>query len=282
MFLCSACRHGKDSHRSVRKLAIVKVKIRTMATAFFLAALCPVMGRAAEVSAGLWATKQEAEAFCQALPLVDEPALKAALGDYFATFTAQAALNVSKLRVLDYPHIASVLDRAITKQWSVLDLIADQTLLQSSPCAFFLDQATLQQVDARYDLHSLWMLNVPVGSEAGSDQVLAMSYLMFGDGKLVLGYPRTAVVKVEDFNFWGGKYDYVPFLTADIMHNDAARGLLNIRVRLQPQQKPERFKGPFNSKIEAVLLYNDNVEVSYLLFGKASTKIVPNRKIEKR
>jgi hypothetical protein len=74
----------------------------------------------------------------------------------------------------------------------------------------------------------------------------------------------------------------VPFLTADIMHNDAARGLLNIRVRQQPQQKPERFKGPFDSNIEAVLLHNNDVEVSYLLFGKASTKIVPNRKIEKR
>jgi hypothetical protein len=269
---------ARIARKSVKQPSLVKAKIRSVITAFSLAAACPAMGQAAEANDGLWTTSQEAEAFCQALPLVGEPTLKAALGDYFTTFTAQAGLNVSKLRELDYPHMASVLDRAITKQWSVLDLIADQTLLQSSPCAFFLDQATLQQVDAHYDLHSLWMLNAPVGS----DQVLAMSYLMFGDGKLVLGYPRTATVMVQDYKFFTGNYDYPPYLTADIMHNNAARGLLNIRVRQQPLEKAGNFIGPFNSKIEAVLLYNDNVEVSYLLFDKASTKVVPNLKIEKR
>jgi hypothetical protein len=219
----------------------------------------------------------EAAAFCAALPPINDTQLQAALGEYAGVVQQVAPASLQNLKRLDIAAINSLVERAVSQGWGVLELITDKNNLVGGACSMLMEADTLQQVDARYNLHSLWMINAPLDGA-----VLPLRFLLFGEGKLVLGYPRSAVVKVSDYDFSGGKYAYTPLVMAVLRNTAVERGLTDIQVMAAPQDELGSFKGPRGSSVHAMLLQGDVIHVRYSLLGITGDKAVPNLKIEKR
>jgi hypothetical protein len=240
------------------------------------ALLFPFNADAAEASA-LW-NDTEAQAFCAALPAVDDTRLTQILGEYSAVLRSKAPAALANLRLLDFAATDAMLQKAMAHGWGILDMLTDAHNLPDGACSLIMDGETLQQVDAVYNLHGLWMINAPLDN----DVTLPMSYILFGAGTLVIGYPRGAVIKVTDYDFSGGRYAYTPFVMADIVNSAQMRGLENIQVLESPQGKTGSFKGPRASSMRNMRLHDGMVSVSYSVFGITSDKTITNLKIEKR
>jgi hypothetical protein len=226
--------------------------------------------------ATLWPAA-EAQAFCAALPTVSDEQLQVVLGEYVDVVRQAAPASVRNLKLLDITSTNTLIQRAVSQGWGVLELVTDKNNLADGSCSMLMTAETLQQLDAAYHLHGLWMLNAPLNGK-----FLPMGFLVFGAGKLVLGYPTSAVINVADYNFSGGKYAYTPLVIATLHNDAAARGLTDIQVMEEPHGEFSHFKGPRGSSIHSMLLQGEKVGVSYSLFGLGGSEVVPNLKIEKR
>jgi hypothetical protein len=243
-----------------------------------LATLLGILHQAPVVAAEqpLWSAAA-AQQFCNELPSVSSVQLQSVLGDYAAVLQREAPAMVQNLKQVDSTHVEALLQSTLSRGWSVLDLVVDSSFATAGPCSLLLSAELLQQVDAAYNLHGLWMVNAPL-----ANGTLPLRYLLFGKGKLALGYARSAVVKVADYDFSGGKYAYTPFVLADLVSSTTAGGLTNIRVLESAAANFTSFKGPRNATVLSMLLNPAGVLVSYSLFGVAGSKLVPELLIEKR
>lgn len=248
-----------------------------VAVTFLACALHCISVSAAEAPVTLW-TATEAETFCAALPPVDATQLDAIAGPYAPVLARNAPTLLSNLRLLDDSAADTLLQRAIANGWGILDMLSDVANLEGGTCSLLMTAATLQKVDQRYNLHGLWMINAPVRDT----ETLAMSYIVFGSGKLVMAYPAAATIKVDDYAFFGGKYAYTPFVMANIVNAGDARGLDDIQVLESPEAPSGAFKGPRGSSIRSMLLDDDRIDVHYTVFGIASAKTVARLPIERR
>ena len=214
---------------------------------------------------------------CNSLPPPSTVLLQETLGDYLPLLS-EKGIEPNTLRELDLPHIVQILDQAISLNLGILHVMTSPLLAQETGCRFFIGKDALQQVDALYNLHGLWMINAPFGD----NRTLTMNYLIFGDGKLALGYPQAEVIQVRDYDFYGGKFAYTPFLTARIVNQGDSRGITEIAVRSSPQDRDKHFRGPGRSTIRHLFVDQKHIHVHYSFFGFSAEKSVDYLPIEKR
>lgn len=256
--------------------------LSVIATSCFLATIVTTRTQAAEPDLPLWSAS-EARTFCDRLPLATDSQLSAAMDEFYAVFNANETINPSNLKYLDFAEAASILERAIELEWGILDLITERSLSGESGCAFFMDRQTLSRIDRQFDIHGLWMINAPMSD----NQVLAMDFILFGQGRLIIGYPESAEVAVEDYPARlllrrSNLYEYEPYLVANIVETDGRRGIVNINTLSSPDADLDDFSGPFNVSIQSIfLLPGSRIRIAYVL-GASLGKTIDNIPIERR
>lgn len=150
-------------------------------------------------------------------------------------------LAAARIRKADPARLVPVLQRAATLGKGPLDVFTDAQFAAGGPCVLFLDESALAAVDRQFDLHGLWMVRAPVVGEG--DTPLSMRYMLIGDGRLVVGYPRKATVRVADYAIFTGRYDYRPYMALDIVSNAQQRMLAGLRSRIRSAPSSAR-SGP--------------------------------------
>ena len=213
----------------------------------------------------LW-SEIEAEEFCRGLHPVSTTELSQSFGAYFDYFKQNEDISVDKILKLEIQDVISLLDRAVELDLGIMNIITDESFLKNSSCVLFFGNELLQQIDESYNLHLLWMINtVPVTRNTE----LKMSHLVFGGGKLIIGYPESREVSVREYRVWpSDDYIYPYYLTVDIENNQERRGLTNIRTLNTPAGELEYFKGPLRSSIfNILLLSDDSLSADHSLLG---------------
>lgn len=248
---------------------------------FWLINVILILNSSLVFSNDLW-SDEEFDAFCRSSNPVATNNLQTSLRGYFRVVKEDEGMDLSKIKLPTFEALSSILSKAIQLNWSALELFTDRRFTRGNPCIIFLDSRMLQQVDAKYDLHPLWMINPPIGSN--DKQKLAMEYLLLGDGKLIVGYPRGATVKVRDYDIATGRYAYQPYTSMDIIHDRNARGLFHIHVRERPTEEPSPFMGPLLSKISAMEVVGGDILVHYtgIFSSKLKERFLARILIEKR
>lgn len=198
-----------------------------------------------------------------AVPTRDD--LASALGAYLEVVVQREGLAAARIRKADPARLVPVLQRAATLGKGPLDVFTDAQFAAGGPCVLFLDESALAAVDRQFDLHGLWMVRAPVVGEG--DTPLSMRYMLIGDGRLVVGYPRQATVRVADYAIFTGRYDYQPYMALDIVSNAQQRMLAGLRTLGDPSGIFGAFVGPLGAQIQALELAGDEVVVRYRAWG---------------
>lgn len=202
--------------------------------------------------------------FVTGLRTASETDLKGATKNYWNVIRQRAGLDATRIRVVTFKDIDPVLTSAIQSGLGSLDLFTQKELAEPSTPALLLDQATLRQIDAKFDLSSVWLISARTSSP--DHRPMPMDYLIVGQGKLIIGYPQEALVVVPE----DGKpleYRYEPFIEADIRNAGTQRGLFSVRALNNPDLSTAflPFKGPMGAEIESFQVAGNSVRVQYRL-----------------
>lgn len=224
-------------------------------------------------------SEAEFESFCDAHQTVDTRRVREVMADFYPVYIEQDGGGSSRIIEPSVSELSEIIRKAIELEWGPLDLFSSQVLTAGGACTFFLDGITLAAIDDVFDLHSLWMVRVP--SAQGPRRL--MTYLLAGEGKLVIGYDldRKLTLKVPDYLLHTGKYDYQPYVVMDIVNSGESRGFYNIKVRKSATSKPSPFIGPLNARILSMKAAGDIIRTHYKL-GVSGVEKVPRILIEER
>lgn len=204
-------------------------------------------------------------ALCAESPVVGRDTLEAALAGYVEVVEAREGIDPARIRQVDPARLVPVLERAATAGMGPLEVFTDPQFAAGGPCVLFLDHAALAALDRRFDLHGLWMVRAPVAGEA--DVQLAMRYMLLGDGRLLVGYPRKGTVQVADYAIFTGHYDYQPYMALDIVSTPQRRALVGLRTLGAPSEAAGPFVGPLGAAIRELELAGREVVVRYRVWG---------------
>lgn len=208
-------------------------------------------------------SEAEFESFCGTHETADANRVRKVMGDFYSVFIEQDAASSSRIIEPSVSELSGIIRKGIELEWGPLELFSSEVLTAGGPCTFFIDGVTLAAIDDVFNLHSLWMVRIP--SQQGPRQL--MSYLLAGNGKLVIGYDldRKLTLKVPDYLLHTGKYDYQPYVVMDIVNNGDTRGFYNIRVRKTAASKPSPFIGPLNARILSMKAVGDKIFTRFKL-----------------
>ena len=227
---------------------------RAKALTLLLACALPRLCAAADVWAGTSLSD-----LCNQFEAVDRPVLQKSVGNFLDVLTNREQLSLDTVRRVDPQKVDPVLKRAVALKMGAMELFSDPQFAAGGPCLLLFDQATLFAIDKQYDLHGLWMVHAP--TSAG---VLEMTFMLLGQGKLIMGYPRAAAVTVADYRVFTGVYDYQPYTAMDISNANGKHALTNVRTLGAASGANQSFVGPLNSSIKTIQLDGDgNMVVQY-------------------
>ena len=208
--------------------------------------------------------------FSASLPHADPIKMEQSLGRDWRQVISRCGLEPSRIQKADWPHIDAVLQHSVQAKLGILELFTSPELADPKAPALILDEALLQQIDAKYDLSSVWMLTAKTqGSIPGK---MNMRFMMVGQGVLILGYPHTAIVEIQD----DGKdflYEYESVISAKIVHTAKTRGLFGIRTLPSPHEEFNDFKGPMGVSIRSYEVKGDQIRVEYHLVVDQVTEV---------
>jgi hypothetical protein len=224
-------------------------------------------------------SEAEFESFCAAHETVDAGRLGEVMGDFYPVYIEQDGGSSSRIIEPSLSELNTIFRKGIELEWGPLDLFSIEALTAGRPCTIFLDGETLAALDDIFILHSLWMVRIP--SDQGPRQL--MTYLLAGNGKLVIGYDleRKLTIKVPDYLLHTGKYDYRPYVVMDIVNNAETRGFYNIKVRKSAASKRSPFIGPLNARILSMEAVGDTIHTRFKL-GVSGVEKVPRILMEIR
>lgn len=239
------------------RLAALRRCVLVLAAAF--------VGSANDAQAGdLWGAAEMAT-LCAESAAATHDALEGALGEYREVVTRREGLDPVRIRQVDPARLAPILQRAVLAGMGPLEVFTDPQFAVGGPCVLFLDHAALAALDRRFDLHGLWMVRAPIAGDGGME--LAMRYMLLGDGRLVVGYPRAATVQVADYAIFTGHYDYQPYMALDIVSTPQRRALVGLRTLGDPSDAAGPFVGPLGAAIRELELAGGEIVVRYRVWG---------------
>ena len=208
--------------------------------------------------------------FSASLTHADPIKMEQSLGRDWTQVITRCGLDPRRIQKADWPHIDAVLQHSVQANLGILELFTSSELADPREPALILDEALLQQIDAKYDLSSVWMLTAKTqGSIPGK---MNMRFMMVGQGVLILGYPHPAIVEIQD----DGKdflYEYESVISAKIVHTAKTRGLFGIRTLPSPHEEFNDFKGPMGVSIRSYEVKGDQIRVEYHLVVDQVTEV---------
>lgn len=219
-------------------------------------------------SSELWGTAGMAS-FCDILPPADDRVIRSMFNNYLPIIRREG-IDLRQAKIAKSKDFMPLLSRAINLDWGPLEFFSTAEFADKGPCVLLLDRQTLLQINEKYDLHALWMISAPMAGQKNID----MELLLLGQGKLIVVYPRQAIVKVKDYDLWTGKYTYSPFTIMDIINNRQTRGLLTIKTLDRPDSEWRPFHGPFDADIHSLELDDEGaIRVKYFKFTETTDRI---------
>jgi len=192
-------------------------------------------------------------------------------------------VDMERLYSTTYQELIDLLDLAVKESIDVLTLFTLPVLQQKANKAIVLDEEILIQLNKHYNLHGLFLISK---YSADDDSKVQMNFLVTGQGKLIIGYDKNAVIKHPDYFFATGRYDYQKLFVMDAKtDNNGNSGIFNIKGLASPTGNYNWMKGPLNVNIKSLSLFPDpknkkNILVQYDLLGSRN-KIVTRIPIEK-
>jgi hypothetical protein len=209
-------------------------------------------------------------AFCKSLSVPKRELLAANLGPYLPVIEKREALDLNAARLADFSHIQPLLAEAAHRKWGALQFFTQSPFAEKSACLVMLDRNSLAEVDRVFDLHSLLKPKAAVSSDQNEE--LRMEFLLVGHGKLIVGYPKDAWVKLPDYAL---QAHYKSYISLQIDQQKNQRGLFEIRTLSRPGAEFESFleaRAPFIGitwpiQIHSLALGVDGPIVGYRLFG---------------
>jgi len=90
-----------------------------------------------------------------------------------------------------------------------------------------------------------------------------MDYLIVGQGHLIIGYPDETEVKIEDDRGVLRSYRYEPYISAEIVNSETARGLFDVLTLATPNAPFKPFQGPSGAEIHAFQTAGSDVIVKF-------------------
>lgn len=221
------------------------------------------------------------DALCAESPVADTAALQGALGGAFEVVVRREGIDPAAIRKVEPVRLMPVLQRVVEQRMGPLELLSDGQFATDGPCVLFLDEAALAEVDREFDLHGLWMVRAPIVGEGETH--LAMHYMLLGRGRLVVGYPRRATVRVRDYALFTGRYDYAPYMAMDVVSTPARRAMVGLRTLATPSADFQPFTGPLGAAIGELELVGGKIIVRYRVLGGIAQQLeVPHPPITRR
>lgn len=209
-------------------------------------------------------------AFSESLPHADPKVVLQSLGREWTNVIYKTGLEPSRVHKADFTHINAVLEHAVATKLGILELFTAGELADPKGPALLLDSDALQKIDAKYDLSSVWMLSAKP-KESGTSS-LKMSFMIVGQGILIMGYPHPATVEILD----EGKlleYQYESLISANIVNAPKSRGLFSVRALASPTEDFSDFKGPMGVSIRGFEVKGSNIRVAYHLVIDQETEV---------
>lgn len=218
-------------------------------------------------ASGLWETGGMA-AFCDALPAADERMLHTMLNRHLPAVKREG-IDLRRAKIAKPKDFMPLLSRATRLGWGPLEFFSAAEFARKDSCILLLDRQTLQQLNDKYDIHALWMVSAPLEDK----HTLDMELLLLGQGKLIIVYPRPAIVRVKDYDLWTGQYSYQTYTSMGIVNNGQTRGLVNIKTLAKPDSDWLPFEGPLGADIHSLEVQPGHIRVSYFKFFEATDQI---------
>lgn len=197
---------------------------------------------------------------CSRLEAVSRNELEAHLGGYGAVMEHRDGLAPSRLRALRFEHMRPLLQHAVETGMGILEVFTQPGFADPNGCAFFMDGATLAEIQRIFNLHGVWQIVAKVSGQP--NETLRMSYLIVGRGHLIVGYPRAATITIDDDDAVTGEYDYAPYFSARIDQRE--RSVRDIKTLTSPDGEFGAFRGPFGIRISSMQLTGREVLVKYV------------------
>jgi hypothetical protein len=219
-----------------------------------------VCGSAAQAG-GLWDSRGF-RAYSSGLPAASEASLRKIVGNYWETVRSRTNLDLGRIRVARFEDIDPVLERASRSGLGTLDLFTQKELADPAAPALLLDGPTLRRIAEKYDLGSMWMISAR--TLLPDRRPMAMSYMIVGQGKLIIGYPYESRVEVLDEGT-PREYLYEPYTEANIVNGPGRQGLFDIKVLKSPFGEFRSFEGPMGASITAFRVDGSRIVVDYTL-----------------
>jgi hypothetical protein len=195
-------------------------------------------------------------------------------------------LDMERLYFTTYQELIDLLDLAVKESIDVLTLFTLPVLQQKANKAIVLDKEILIQLNKHYNLHGLFLI---AKHSADDDSKVQMNFLVTGQGKLIIGYDKNAVIKHPDYFFATGRYDYQKLFVMDAKTDDNGNyGIFNIKGLASPTGNYQWMKGPLNVNIRSLSLIpgpenKKNILVQYDLLGSRNKMVtcIPIENLEK-
>ena len=200
----------------------------------------------------------EYDQLCDKLPEVSKTNIKLILRER-ESLLRKSEISLDKIQKMEYQDFSLIVEKSIKLGQGPLELFTDTEFSRTRSCAFLLTKDVLMEIDKNYNLHGLWMIRV--SADDGSD--LEMDFLIAGQGKLIIGYPVSQIVKVLDYNFFTGNYEYSQFITTDIVNESGRRGIFNLQSFDDETGQMGPFKGPMGASIQSLSNQDSKIMVKY-------------------
>jgi len=210
---------------------------------------------------------EDFNSFCQKAKSFTQKEIAAELGSRLSLLKKDG-INIGHLKRIDLNTISNIINKSISLGHGALEFFTDIEFAKNNSCVFFLSKDLLKLVYQKFTLHGLWMINAPLN---GGDS-LKMDFLIVGDSKLIIGYPKKETIKVLDYNFYTGKFVYTKYMSMDIVNRPGVRGLFNIKSFDERRGKLRPFKGPMSASINSLSIKGNKILIKYQwMFNKELT-----------
>jgi len=155
---------------------------------------------------------------------------------------------LAQVRVVepDYTLLESFLSYAVEQGMDVFELLGSTAfVVPGGNCALLLRRGLLEQMDADFDLHTLFAVDAPRKNR--SKPPLHLQFLLVANGQMFVSYDGSARVFIEEYDRGPstGSFRFEPLIGMQI----DADGLDELRVFKSIHARPTALKGPFGTRI---------------------------------
>jgi len=193
-----------------------------------------------------------------------------------ASRIAAEKIALERIYVASAPAMECALERATVRRSNIVQLFTEDVFLANQGFSVLFDAEALATSAKAFEFHSAF----PVTTKLRNGVTAKMTFLLAGQGKLVIGYDRGGTydhpdreyaVKIWPFGTFTG-YDLSPYIRMDIARdNSGHRILAGLKVAQSPQASLSDFKGPGDFSIDGLRVEGPSIIASAL----RDTKITP-------